>query len=37
MGTADVWLFIFMSQKKDIKRMNEILQESRGDQNDVCD
>ncbi|AWE07142.1 hypothetical protein DCE79_06860 [Lysinibacillus sp. 2017] len=27
-----VWLFILMTQKKDIKRMNEILQESRGEQ-----
>ena len=27
-----VWLYIYMTQKKDIKRMNEILQESRGEQ-----
>ena len=27
-----VWLFILITQKKDIQQMNEILQESRGDQ-----
>lgn len=29
--------YIFITQKKDIQRMNRILQESRGNQNDVRD